>query len=116
MCMPGLPNGIPIEADIHEQYPDELKVAWKTFHNWWKKHFKGEPVYRAKMPPKVAEALEKITNAPIPTLVLRYWRQHVSYRLTNDLFYFFKPSLANLRGFLFLCFLFDSYQRQILNI
>jgi hypothetical protein len=68
MCMPGLPNGIPIEADIHEQYPDELKVAWKTFHNWWKKHFKGEPVYRAKMPPKVAEALEKITNAPIPTL------------------------------------------------
>jgi len=69
MCMgTGVPPyGIPITDDIHQMYPPEIQKAWRTFHNWWKNNFDGvNPVSRSKMSAKVAEALEAITNAPIP--------------------------------------------------
>jgi hypothetical protein len=45
-----------------------VKKAWKTFHSWWKKTYKGhgKPVSRSAMPANVAEALKIITEAPIP--------------------------------------------------
>ena len=44
-----------------------LKVAWNTFHSWWKEHFNGNPVSKSTMPPEVSKALKQITEAPIPT-------------------------------------------------
>ncbi|MFH1898898.1 MAG: hypothetical protein ABIJ82_00290 [Patescibacteria group bacterium] len=70
MCMMGMggpPHGIPITDDVHEQYSPEMKATWDTFHDWWKKNFNGDaPVSKSTMPPEVAEALKKITEAPIP--------------------------------------------------
>ncbi len=70
MCMMGIggpPHGIPIEDDIHEQYSPEMKVAWNTFHSWWKEHFNGNPISKSTMPPEVSKALKQIAEAPIPT-------------------------------------------------
>ena len=61
------PYGIPINAETHEKFSDEVKKAWVTFHNWWQQNFDGSnPVSRASMPPEVAAAFQKMKETPIP--------------------------------------------------
>ncbi len=61
------PYGIPITDDVHKLYPPEIKKAWRSFHNWWKKNYDGvNPVSRSKMTTRVSEAFKQITEAPIP--------------------------------------------------
>lgn len=70
MCMGhgGPPYGFPIPLEIHEQYPKEVQMAWKTFDDWWKQESgKGEPVKRSAMTEDVWEALQLILKTPIPT-------------------------------------------------
>lgn len=60
----GPPYGIPISPEIHEQYSDQLKAAWETFHSWWKVQ-DGTP-RRSNMPEDVSEAMKLICESPIP--------------------------------------------------
>lgn len=75
MCM-GMggppPYGIPIPDEIHDQYPDEVKGAWREFDAWWQAAQDeaieaGVQVSRASMPEDVREAMDLILETPIPT-------------------------------------------------
>lgn len=61
----GTPNGgIPIQDEIHEQFPPEVKKAWETFHAWWREQ--DRPVSRTTMPEDIKQALMIMKEAPIP--------------------------------------------------
>lgn len=67
----GPPYGIPIEAETHKKYSRELKKAWRTFDNWWKKAAKQaypHPVSKSTMPDAVRKAMQLILDTPIPGL------------------------------------------------
>lgn len=72
MCGNGMqpPYGIPIPAEIHEQYSPELKTAWETFDSWFKKAREESAtgfVSKASMPADVKAAMELILSTPIPS-------------------------------------------------
>gem|GEM_PF-1322336 len=60
----GPPFGVPITDDIHQQYSPGLKVAWKTFDDWWKEQ--GRPARLADMPEDVKAAFDLVRETPIP--------------------------------------------------
>lgn len=63
----GHPNGIPIPSEVHEQYPENVKTAWETFHQWWTQVNSGDKQpSRGNMPKDVAQAMNTILEAPIP--------------------------------------------------
>ncbi|KKU11037.1 MAG: hypothetical protein UX65_C0002G0029 [Parcubacteria group bacterium GW2011_GWB1_46_8] len=63
----GPPYGIPIPAEVYEQFPQNVKDAYKTFDDWWQNVLAlDNPVSRKDMPANIAEALETIKAAPIP--------------------------------------------------
>jgi hypothetical protein len=58
-------GSIRIPGYIHEQFPDEVKAAWETFHEWWEAQEEEHPK-RSDMPQEVAQAYEIIKKAQIP--------------------------------------------------
>lgn len=60
------PYGIPIPAEIHDEFPEEVKKAWETFHQWWVENFDGCSVRRSSMPEDVKNAFQIMQNAKIP--------------------------------------------------
>lgn len=63
------PFGIPIPKEIHEQFPADVKKAWKTFHEWWQEANASitEGLVDSKsMPTNVRAAYDLINKTPIP--------------------------------------------------
>ena len=71
MCMSiqGPPYGVPIPPEIHEKFPDDVKAAFTTFHEWLlaaREKSDGQPLSRKDMPENIRQAMELILEAPIP--------------------------------------------------
>lgn len=61
------PLGIRILPETHDLFPQHVKDAWETFHNWWENNFDGEnPVSKSSMPEEVSAAFQIMKDAPIP--------------------------------------------------
>jgi hypothetical protein len=68
-CGGGLPYGIPIEEEVHNQFSEPVKEAWKLFNDWWTKvYIEAHFVFvdESTMPADVKAARELILETPIP--------------------------------------------------
>lgn len=66
MCSGGGCNpsrGIRIVAEIHDQFPQEVKDAWQVFYDWL---IEQDDAIRKNMPENVAAAYKIMCEAPIP--------------------------------------------------
>ncbi len=56
--------GIPLTTDLHEQFSEDVKEAFKTFHQWWQQNHKSPKLIN--MSTKVKEAYTLIRATEIP--------------------------------------------------
>ena len=69
MCLSYVPRlGIEVTAEMHDQMPENVKVSWALFHDWWKKARRDSDgnVSRKDMPEDVAQAMQVVLQASIP--------------------------------------------------
>jgi len=71
MCMGlfcGLPYGLPVTGEMHDQMPENVKTSWALFNEWWEKALRDDDgkVSRKDMPEDVVQAMHVVLQASIP--------------------------------------------------